>query len=99
MTLYAATGEFGTGTFELDGYDNSVLVATSDATSSGGYVPLSVSFPGGMNRVVLSSGSGLPFVVDDLSFQPVPDPSTLALLGAAVLGLGVVYLRRRRAKA
>jgi hypothetical protein len=30
---------------------------------------------------------------------PVPEPATFTLLGAALLGLGVVYLRRRRAKA
>ena len=29
----------------------------------------------------------------------VPEPATLTLLGSALLGLGVVYLRRRRAKA
>jgi hypothetical protein len=31
--------------------------------------------------------------------QPTPEPATLALLGSALLGLAVVYLRRRGAKA
>ena len=34
--------------------------------------------------------------LDDVN---LPEPATLTLLGTALLGLGVVYLRRRRAKA
>ena len=34
-----------------------------------------------------------------VSVQVIPEPSTLTLSGSVLLGLGVVYLRRRRAKA
>ena len=36
------------------------------------------------------------YVLDNLRFT-APEPATLTLLGSALLGLGVVYLRRRRA--
>ena len=97
VTLYVATGSNGTASFELEGYQNSVLVASSTATSTSGYEPLSVSFPSGMNSVVLSGGADRPFVVDNLSFQAVPEPSTLALLAAGAIGLLGYGWRRRRA--
>ncbi len=97
VTLYVATGSNGTASFELEGYQSSVLVASSTATSTSGYEPLSVSFPSGMNSVVLSGGADRPFVVDNLSFQAVPEPSTLALLAAGAIGLLGYGWRRRRA--
>jgi glucose/arabinose dehydrogenase len=33
-----------------------------------------------------------------LAFFPIPEPATLTLLGAALLGFGMVYLRRRGAR-
>ena len=45
----------------------------------------------------LNLGSTTTWVI--ATAQPAPEPSTVTLLGTALMGLGVVYLRRRRAKA
>ncbi len=64
--------------------DGSITLGTLTLNSS--YVPPS----GG------PVGQGPEFYADG---QLVPEPATITLLGTALLGLGVVYLRRRRAKA
>jgi uncharacterized repeat protein (TIGR03803 family) len=50
----------------------------------------------GMTDAGGSSNAG---VVFSLTTTPAPEPGTLSLLVSALLGLGVVYLRRRRVKA
>ncbi len=40
-------------------------------------------------------GSVLPFVVDNIQVQPVPEPSTMALVGMGTLGFAFLARRRR----
>jgi hypothetical protein len=43
------------------------------------------------------SGAGTQVVMDNLTITPTPEPSTLAILGAGLAGLGVVRRRRKAA--
>jgi hypothetical protein len=48
---------------------------------------------------VADSGTGSTGTIWKVSLGAAPEPGTLTLLGSAVLGVGAVCLRRRRAKA
>ena len=71
---------------------SNVFVVNSATNSIGEYTT-----SGDVVNPSLVSGLNSPFGL--AVSAPVPEPATLTLLGSALLGLGVVYLRRRGVKA
>jgi hypothetical protein len=97
-----ATSDFSTPSpLTLTAYQNSKLIGS---VSSKGQFLSGFSFPEGeiafagnpFNRIVISS-TATDFAVDNIAVSAAPEPATCALLGIALLTLGVPALRRRRA--
>ena len=63
------------------------------------WAPTAEAANGGAGVVNWYSPESPPAESFQLDGTSTPEPSTLTLLGSALLGLGVVYLRRRKAKA
>jgi hypothetical protein len=102
VTLDFATADFSTPSpLTLTAYQNSKLIGS---VSSTGQFLSGFSFPEGeiafagspFNRIVISSSSP-DFAVDNIAVATAPEPAACALLGIALVALGVPALRRRRA--
>ena len=83
-----------TVTFQL--YRDDVLVATS-STLDPGATPafLATGYEGLVDAFVVASPEHGSFVMDDVTFAPVPEPSEVALLA---LGISVLTLRAARGR-
>jgi len=77
--------------------------------SSGSIVGLPYAIGDSRSLIIPSGATQLELGIEDaylrdnvgsitMTVSETPEPSTIALLGSALLGLGVVYLRRRSAK-
>ncbi len=99
VSIFAASAN-DTATFTLEAFDrNNLLVGSNTITTQPStYSQLSVSSASGnISRIILTSGDDNYFVYDDLSFTPVPEPSSV--LGTLTFGiLGTSYMHKHKLK-
>jgi hypothetical protein len=99
-----ASGGFVSSSFTMNGYDAGGTLVATDSVTTRHWAQLTVSSASDpiasvqLVETSLAGDVGNAFLYDDLHmFSPVPEPSTLALMGLGSAGwIGTTLLRRRR---
>lgn len=99
VSFRAGDGDSASESFRVTFYDaGGGVLQTTDFTTFGGPVDGGVTVTYAGNGVaafeVLGIGTGSGGAIDDLSFETVPEPATMAALGVGALGL----IRRKRSR-
>ena len=94
VSLFAGSGTASSFTLTAYNASNSVVATDSQSSAAGAYASLAVS-GAGITRVTFEQTAGSFWVVDNLTFETVPEASTTGVLGLA--GLGLLVRRRRTA--
>jgi len=89
VSIYAAGGR-AEDAFTMDAYDALGNLIDTDTVATQGWAELSVSSQTGISRIVLTQTGDRSFLYDDLSFEAIPEPATLL-----ILGFGALALRRK----
>jgi hypothetical protein len=70
--------------------------ATLEVFNWSGINEVDLSTSGGTHHSTYTSGTGTQVAMDNLTINsPIPEPTTLSILGAGLAGLGLVRRRRR----
>lgn len=101
VSIFASGGDVSTG-FLMEAFDasNNLIASDENENPAGDWVQLTVAAAGIRSVRLTEVGGNDGFVYDNLSFAPaaVPEPGTLALLGAAGVGAMATLRRRRKAR-
>jgi hypothetical protein len=95
VSIFAGDGQ-GVG-FNLTAYDafNNVVGVDNQVNSLGSYVQLAVA-GSGITKITFDRTSGnTAWVVDNLTFQAVPEPGTVTLVGLGLAGLLAISRRKK----
>ncbi len=84
--------------FYMEAYNSSDVLLTSTSGSGiiGSNSLLSLSSSNFDIAYVLYHDYGDYYVLDDIAYNPIPEPGTLMLLGTGLLGLGAFRFRRKK---
>ena len=96
FSIWAASG-YEPGFFSIAAHDfgGGLVGATAAITQIGEWQKMTVNYGPGFSELRLTSTDSH-FVFDDMEFSPVPEPSTVVLLGTGLLGIAFVGIRRRK---
>jgi hypothetical protein len=93
----------GGSEFQIEGYNGATLVASDSITIADfNYHDLDIGYASGFDRVRISGGLVPFFQIDNVEFtkyssgtEPIPEPSTMILIAAGLVGVGFNRIRKR----